>query len=197
MQPFDGGLLDDLVAAFGAEVVAVYGMSMRVTALGIMIIVGMGLGLSALIGQNLGAGKPERAWETSMAAVRFLVGVTSVFSIVLLLLARPVASAFFDDPAILSIAVPTLRILSLNLPFAALGITFEMSCSGAGENRAPMFFSMLHTWILQIPFVLVATRLMGLGFESVWWAMLLSEIIGPTLFWFAYFRKRTWLERRV
>jgi len=190
-------LIMPMVAAFGADIVAVYGMSMRVTALGIMIIVGMGLGLSALVGQNLGAGKPQRAWETSIAAIRFLVGVTILFSLALLLLARPIASAFFKDPAILAIAVPTLRILSLNLPFAALGITFEMSCSGAGENRAPMFFSMLQTWLLQIPFVLIATRLMGFGYQSVWWAMLLSGMIGPAVFWFAYFRKRTWLGRRV
>jgi putative MATE family efflux protein len=186
-----------MVAAYGANIVAVYGMSMRVTALGIMIIVGMGLGLSALIGQNLGAGKPDRAWDTSMLAIRFLVGFTSIFSLILVLLARPIASAFFEDAAIIAIAVPTLRILSLNLPFAALGITFEMSCSGAGENRAPMLFSMMHTWVLQIPFVLIATRVLGLGYESVWWAMLISGVLGPTIFWVTYFRRRTWLGRKV
>ncbi len=186
-----------MVAAFGANVVAVYGMSMRVTALGIMIIVGMGLGLSALIGQNLGAGKPERAWDTSIASIRFLVGVTSVFSFAVILLARPITWAFFQDPDILAMGVPTLRIFALGLPFAALGITFDMSCSGAGENRAPMLFSMLHTWALQIPFILIATKLLGLGYQSVWWAMLLSGVLGPGFFWFTYFRRRTWLARKV
>ncbi|MBC8368096.1 MATE family efflux transporter [bacterium] len=186
-----------MVAAFGANVVAVYGMSMRVTALGIMIIVGMGLGLSALIGQNLGAGKPERAWETSIASIKFLVGVTSVFGLLLVIFARPITSAFFSDPSIIAMGVPTMRIFALGLPLAALGITFDMSCSGAGENRAPMLFSMLHTWGLQIPFVLIATKLLGLGYQSVWWAMMLSGLLGPAFFWFTYFRRKTWLQRTV
>jgi len=158
-----------MVAAFGSGVVAVYGMSMRVTALGVLIIVGMGLGLSTLIGQNLGAGKPERAWETSMASLRFLVGFMLAYAGLLLIFARPIASAFFADPEIVDMAVPTLRILALNLPFAALGITFEMSCSGAGETRAPMVFSALHTWALQVPLILLATRVLHLGCTSVWW----------------------------
>ena len=121
---------------------------------------------------------------------------TAVFSALVLVFARPIAGAFFDEPELLGMGVTTLRVLALSVPFAALGITFDLSCSGAGETRAPMFFGMLHTWLLQLPLILLATRVLHWGYQSVWWAILVSGMLGPACFWF-YFRRRTWLGRKV
>ena len=189
-------VLMPMIAAYGTGVVAAYGMAQRITGFGIMLIVGMGLGISALIGQNLGAGKPERAWETAIRSMQFLAGVMALFALPLIVFAGPIAGAFFADPARIAVAALTLRILAAALPLIAVGILLEMSCSGAGENRVPLLFSAFHTWILQHPLVYLVSRVLHWDFPGVWWAMFVSAAIPPALFWL-YFRRRSWMHRKV
>jgi len=185
-----------MIAAFGAEVIAVYGMAQRVTALGIMVVVGMGLGLSALVGQNLGAGKPERARQTADAATLFCGLALTVFAAATILFARPIARAFFDAPALIEQGVVILRIFSLNLPFVGFMISMEMAITGAGQTRWPMFFSILASWILQVPLILLVTRALHLGPTAVWWSMVAAEVIALGLF-FIYYRRYRWLQTKV
>ncbi|MCB9514439.1 MAG: hypothetical protein H6694_09035 [Candidatus Latescibacteria bacterium] len=129
------------IAAFGTQVVAAFGMAQRVMGFGIMLIVGMGLGLSALIGQTLGAGKLQRTWETAVRSVQFSGGAMAVYGALLMLGAPAIAAAFFGGGPEASIAVTTLRIIAVALPFQGVGIMFEMTCSGAGETRVPLAFN--------------------------------------------------------
>ncbi len=71
------------IAVYGTAVVAAYGVAMRLAGFGIMLIVGMGLGLSALIGQTLGTGDKQRTWETGIASLRFTVAAMAVFGALL------------------------------------------------------------------------------------------------------------------
>jgi len=185
-----------IIALYGTEVVAGYGMAQRLMGFGIMLVVGMGLGLSALIGQNIGAGKLERAWQTSLRSLQFSGAAMALFAAVLLIFADGIAAAFFDDPARLIAASRTLRIIALALPFIGVGIMLEMSCSGAGENRVPLLFSALHTWLLQFPLMLLVAKVLDWSYERLWFAMALSSALPPFFFWI-YFRRRTWMKRQV
>ncbi len=184
------------IATYGTEVVAAYGMAQRVIGFGIMLIVGMGLGLSALIGQTLGARKLERAWETAIRSLQFSGVSMGLYSAALLLAAPLIARAFFGVGPEVEPAVMTLRIIALALPFTGVGIMLDMTCSGAGETRVPLAFSVFHTWVLQVPGVFIAARWLELPYSALWWVFVIAAAIPPMIFGF-YFRTRHWMRCSV
>lgn len=185
-----------MVAVFGTNVVAAYGMGMRVSALGVMMVVGMGLGVSALIGNILGARKIERARQTAETAILFAASVMGFFGLVNLIGAPIIVRFFFDSPVLIYLGVELLRINALISPSIGVNITMEMIHAGAGDNRPPMFFSMLYSWGLQIPLILLTTRIFGFDQNGVWWSMAASNFI-TTVCFYIYYRRGRWLQRRV
>lgn len=185
-----------LVAVFGTEVVAIYGMGMRISALGIMVIVGLGLGLSSLIGHNLGAGKVDRAQKTANQASLLAVSIMLFFGLVNFVFAPFIVKIFFQASNLVSLGTILLRIQAISLPFLGLYIILEMVFSGAGDNVPPMIIGMIYSWVLEIPLILVFTKVLGFNQNGVWWAIVLATIIGSALFYFWY-RKGRWLKREV
>jgi putative MATE family efflux protein len=185
-----------LVAVFGTEVVAIYGMGMRISALGIMVIVGMGLGLSALIGQNLGARKIERAQKTADQASILAVGIMIFFAFVNLAFAPLIVKLFFRTPDLLSLGITLLRIQAVAFPFLGLYIILEEVFAGAGDNVPAMIIGMIYSWMLEIPLILIFTKVFGLNQNGVWWAIVLATFIGSLIFYYWY-RKGRWLQREL
>ena len=87
-----------MVAIFGNSVIAAYGVGMTISAIGIAILVGVGLGLSSLIGHNLGAGKKERARKTADQAILLSIGIMLAVSAIVAYFARPIMALYFDNP---------------------------------------------------------------------------------------------------
>ena len=185
-----------LVAVFGTEVVAIYGVGMRVSALGIMIIVGLGLGLSALIGQNLGARKLDRARQTAGQASLLAIGIMTFFGLINFIFAPFIVKIFFQDPNLVSLGATLLRIQAIGFPLLGLYITLEMIFAGAGDNVPPMIIGIIYSWALEIPLILVFTRVFGFNQNGVWWAIVLATFIGSSLFYYWY-RKGKWIKRAV
>jgi len=185
-----------LVAVFGTEVVAIYGVGMRISSLGIMIIVGLGLGLSALIGQNLGARKPDRAKKTADQASLLAVGIMTFFGLVNFIFAPLIVGLFFQTSNLVSLGTTLLRIQALGFPLLGLYITLEMIFAGAGDNVPPMIIGIVYSWALEIPLILIFTRVFGFDQNGVWWAIVLATFVGSSIFYYWY-RKGKWLKRAV
>lgn len=185
-----------LVAVFGTGVVAIYGVGMRVSALGIMIIVGLGLGLSALIGQNLGARKLDRAQKTANQASLLAVGIMAFFGLINFVFAPFIVKIFFQAPNLVSLGTTLLRIQAIGFPLLGLYIILEMVFAGAGDNVPPMIIGMIYSWALEIPLILIFTRVFGFNQNGVWWAIVLATFVGSSLFYYWY-RKGKWLKRAV
>lgn len=184
------------IAVYGTAVVAADGVAMRLAGFGIMLIVGMGLGLSALIGQTLGAGKQERTWAVALRSLQFGAGAMAIYGTLLLIGAPWIARGFFPGGPELEATITTLRVLAIGLPFNGLGIMLDMTCSGAGETRVPLAFNALQTWVLQVPGVYLVARVLELPYAAVWWAITAALAIPPLIFW-QYFRTRRWMQRAV
>lgn len=185
-----------LVAVFGTGVVAIYGVGMRVSALGIMVIVGLGLGLSALIGQNLGARKLDRAQKTANQASLFAVGIMAFFGLINFVFAPLIVKIFFQTPNLVSLGTTLLRIQAIGFPLLGLYIILEMVFAGAGDNVPPMIIGMIYSWALEIPLILIFTRVFGFDQNGVWWAIVLATFVGSSIFYYWY-RKGKWLKRAV
>jgi Na+-driven multidrug efflux pump len=177
-------------------VVAAYGVSLQISALGIHLLVGIGLGMSALIGHNLGARKLERARQTANQALMLAIGIMLFLGVLTFIFARFIITRFFDDPAIVGYGITILRVSAISLPFLAIHIMIENVYTGAGENRPAMFFNIIHAWALEIPAVYITTQILGLSEVAVWWSITGATILSGTAY-YLYFRRGGWLQVKV
>ncbi|MBD3334181.1 MAG: MATE family efflux transporter [Candidatus Eisenbacteria bacterium] len=184
------------IAAFGTGVVAAYGMANRVVALGILLVVGLGLGVASLIGQILGANLTERARRTAALALRTAAGINVVFALIVGALAAQIAGIFLHDPQVRAVGAEILRIQAFSFPFFAAFIMMEEIYSGAGDTVPPMIFGILLDWILMVPIIILGTRWWGFGPTAVWWTITLS-VVAATIAFYIHYRRGTWLRRRV
>jgi len=185
-----------MIAVFGNSVIAAYGIGMQVTAIGMAILVGIGLGLAALIGHNLGSGKRERAKSTANQALLFDVGVMGSLSILIFIFAEQIMGIYFDNPETIGYGVELLRILAISFPFIGIFLTLENIYVGVGMNTPAMVVSVGHSWLLQIPAIFVLTKLLNFDQTGVWWAMTVTISISSSAF-YLYFRRGQWLNVKV
>jgi len=190
------------VASTTTEAVAAYGVGNKISAISIMFVVGFGLGLAALIGQLLGAEKTERARQTAWQSLAITLIITSAIALAIIVFARPIMHIFFSpeqgrsEAAVIEIGQIMLRIIALSLPATGAYIVMENIFAGAGDNLPPMIVTLITGWILEIPLIYFALKIMKTGEIGIWWALSISAISGGLicLWWFA---RGHWLKMRV
>ena len=185
-----------MVAIFGNSVIAAYGVGMTISTLGISILVGVGLGLSSLIGHNLGAGKKDRAKKTADQAILLSIGIMVSISIILGLLARPIMDIYFDSPETIEIGVNLLRIMAIGFPFTGIYLMLEQIYGGVGLNTPAMVVSVGHSWLLEIPAIFLFTQILQLNQDAVWWSITAATFLSATGFYW-YYRRGQWLDAKV
>ncbi|MDD3731027.1 MAG: MATE family efflux transporter [candidate division Zixibacteria bacterium] len=185
-----------LIATFGTSVVAAYGVGTQVTSLGVTILVGIGLGLSALIGHNLGGHKYERAKKTADHSILLGVGIMLTMALITFILARFIMSIFFDNPETIAQGVTLLRIFALGFPFIGAFIMMEEIHLGVGLNTPAMILTIIHSWGMQVLPILIVTELLGLGSSAVWWVLSISILVSANIF-YQYYRRGKWLTIKL
>jgi len=189
-------VITPLIATFGTRVVAAYGVGNQVTAFGIMILVGIGLGLSSLIGNNIGAGKIDRARKTADSAIVLGVGIMIVIGIGVALFPRHIMGIFFNHEETLAIGEVMLRIMALGFPFIGLFLMVEEIHAGVGMNKPSMIYNLLHSWVLQILPIIILTQWLHMGVTAIWWCISLSGVVSSAAF-YLYYRRGRWLTAKV
>ncbi len=185
-----------MIAQFGTEIVAAYGICNRITHFGVMLLVGIGLGLSSLIGHTLGSGKAERAKKTADAAILMAVGAMTVLGAAAYFLPSQIMGLFFESPETIGYGVTILRIIAFAFPFLGAFLMIEEIHQGVGLNTPSMFMNILHAWILQAGPIFVATTVLGMGHQVIWWIMTLSVAVSSIIFYW-YYRRGRWLTVKV
>jgi len=185
-----------VVATFGTSVVDAYGIGTQVTSLGVMILVGIGLGLSSLIGHNLGGGKKERAKKTADQAILLGVGIMVIFALLTFIFARMIMGIFFESADTIACGVTLLRIFAIGFPFIGAFIMLEEIHLGVGLNTPAMIIIIIHSWGLQVLPILIVTELLGFSEIAVWWVFAVAIIISSNIF-YQYYRRGKWLTIRI
>ncbi len=185
-----------LVAPFGTAVVAAYGIGNQITAFGVMILVGIGLGLSSLIGHNLGANKTQRARQTADQAVLLGVGVMLFMGIVAYFFARQIMGIFFDAEETVRIGAVMLRIFAVGFPFIGAFIMLEEIHLGVGLNTPTMVLNIINSWILEVIPIYLLTVVLTYNQLAIWWTITLASMVSALMFYF-YYRRGRWLTVRV
>jgi Na+-driven multidrug efflux pump len=191
-----GNALVKLVAAYGTTAVALFGMSQKFLRFGGVVVAGLGLGSSALIGQHLGAGRLDRAWLCSVMTQRVATAVLFVFSLVTFVAAEPIVRMFFRDPAVVPPGALYLRVLAVGLPFIGLSAGADHAYSGAGRNAPPMLLQVAGAWLITIPMMILLGRTLGFGPAGTMAGVAVGQMVaGLSAVWLV--RQGWWLTHRV
>jgi Na+-driven multidrug efflux pump len=157
---------------------------------------GLSNAAATLVGQNLGAGKPERAETSVWRATQYNMAFLGVVGAIFFVLADLIVSAFSDDPAVAPLASRGLRIICGGFPFYAAGYVLTQAFNGAGDTVTPTFINVMCLWLGEIPLAYGLAHTAGLGPPGVFWAIALAfsamSIVSAVLF-----RRGGWKTKRV
>src|SRR5439155_805607 len=185
-----------ILSTFGAASLAGYTIGIRVIIFALLPAFGISNAAATMVGQNLGAGRPDRAeravWTAAAYNVIFLGAVTIVF----LAGAPAIAAAFTDDPLVRPFAVGCLRTVSLGFVFYAFGMVLTQSFNGAGDTWTPTVINLVVFWVWEIPLAWWLSVEMGLGPRGVFIALTVAysslAVVSAVLF-----RRGRWKEKNV
>lgn len=186
-----------LVASFGTLVVASYGIGVRILSFVVIPALGFSMATSTLVGQNMGAGKINRAEE--VAKISGLLGfivLSIVGGLVFAFAPQLVASFVPGEPLVVAEGSAFLRIMSLTFGFIGLQQIVSGAFQGSGNTTSSMILSLLSLWLFQFPLAYILSRHTALAEAGIWWAFPIANVISATigLFWFL---KGTWKQTRV
>jgi len=164
-----------IVSIFGAAALAGYTIAIRIVVFVILPSWGLSNAAATLVGQNLGAKKPERAeqavWRTGFYNMLFL-GSVGVFFV---LFAEPVVRLFTHDPAVVPLAATCLRIISYGNIGYAYGMVMLQAFNGAGDTVTPTKVNFFGFWLLEIPLAYWLAIPMRLHSNGVFIAIVVAE----------------------
>jgi len=173
-------------ALFGSAAVAGYSLSIRIILFALMPSWGICSAAATLVGQNLGAKKPERSERAVWLAGSYNMAFLTVVGIVFFTAAPTLVGIFRPDPVVVPVAVAALRLISLGYPFYAWGMIMEQAFNGAGDTVTPTYMNLACYWALQIPLAWALATQLGFGSKGVYLAVCGAEsvlaVVGATMF---------------
>jgi MATE family, multidrug efflux pump len=159
-------------ASYGTDAVAAYFIGVRILALSFLPGFGFAAAASALVGQNLGGGHPDRAEHAGWLATWMSVALMSATGLIAFVFAEPIARLFVDREAVIAGTVWFIYMLSIAQPLMALDFTLGGALRGAGDTRFPLFTVLVAFYGCRLGFALVAVHVLGLGLPWLWAALI-------------------------
>ena len=162
------------VAAYGTGPVAAYFIGARVLALSFLPGLGFAVAAGALVGQNLGAGRPDQAEQSGWASQAMAFAMMSSAGVALFAAARPIARLFLDDPAVVADAVAFIRVLAVCQPLMAVDFVMGGALRGAGDTRFPLFTALVAFWVCRLGAAWLVTHVLRLDLDWLWRVVILD-----------------------
>jgi putative MATE family efflux protein len=188
-----------VITSLGEEVVAGYTIAIRIVMFVLLPAWGMANAAATLVGQNLGAEKPERAersaWVVGIGNMIFL----GLVSIVFIAIPDSFIGFFIDgaqEPVVMQSGVTCLRVVSFGFLIYAMGMVMINSINGAGDTSTPIWINFIAFWLIEIPLAYLFTKVLDLQINGVCYAILIGEA-ALTFIAIAIFRRGKWKLKQV
>ncbi|MBC7912345.1 MAG: MATE family efflux transporter [Pyrinomonadaceae bacterium] len=163
-----------ILSGFGSNALAGYTIGIRIILFALLPSWGMSNATATMVGQALGAGKPERAesavWKASFYNMCFL----GVIGLVFVIFAGQIIRLFTSDPNVIPYGVDSLRIIACGFLFYAYGMVVTQSFNGAGDTFTPTIINLFVFWLWEIPLAYVLAIVLGLGPRGVFLAVTIA-----------------------
>ena len=185
-----------ILTGFGSAAVAGNTIGIRIIMFALLPSFGMSNAAATLVGQNLGAGKPDRAEAAAWTAGRYNTMCLVIVGLIFLLFAPQLVSAFSSDPEVIPYGVNCLRIVAAGFLFYGYGMVLSMSFNGAGDTRTPTLINLFCLWLFEIPLAWVLAHPLGFGPTGVFIAVAVAfSVLALVSAWL--FKQGWWKTRRV
>ncbi len=185
-----------IISVFGSEVVAGYTIAIRIISFILLPSWGISNAASTLVGQNLGARKPERAERSVMITGYVNMILLGIVGIVLVSFPAPFIKLFISDPAVVKAGTDCLRIISIGFIGYGLGMVLSNSFNGAGDTTTPLVINFFAYWMIEIPLAYILAIRSGMNENGVFVAIVITETI-MTLTALMVFRRGRWKLKEV
>jgi putative MATE family efflux protein len=185
-----------LMAGFHEAAMAGYQIAIRLLIFFLLPAWGLSNAAATLTGQNLGAGKPDRAeksvWTTTLYNVIFMLSVSGFF----FLFGEPVVNFMNSDVQARAYALQALRIISTGYVFFGVGMVMLNAFNGAGDTRTPTIVNLVGFWLFQIPLAWVLSKYYIKEPKAIFIAIVISQFVTALLSLYL-FKKGRWKTVKV
>jgi putative MATE family efflux protein len=185
-----------IVSSFGSAVVAGYTIAVRLLVFAILPSWGLSNAAATLVGQNLGAKKPERAEKSVYRTGFYNMIYMALVSIVFIFFPGVLVAIFTSDPAVSSPAVSCLAIFGLAFVSYAWGMVLMQAFNGAGDTMTPTLINLLAFWACQIPLAYWLAIKLGWGPRGAFTAVPIADLVF-TIAALLLFRRGTWKQQKI
>ena len=185
-----------IMSEFGSEVLAGYTIAIRIMMFTLMPAWGMSNAAATLVGQNLGAKKPDRAemsvWKTGKYCAIFM----GLVSLGYIFFAPTLLGIFSENPIVIENGALCLQVIAAGYIFYAYGMVIIQSFNGSGDTKTPTYINFVCFFLFQLPFAYVMSMYLDFGPAGVFWAITLAEVMIAVIgIW--YFKKGKWKTVQV
>lgn len=190
-------LMTGMAAKFGTDVLAAYGVGARLISFVVIVALGIMKATAALVGQNMGANRIDRAEKTSGYAATIAFVSMTLIGACFFFFAEPIVRAFLDaEEHVVTMAVAFLQITAPSFGFMGAQLALVGTMRGSGNTVASMIFTIIGVWGIQFPFAWIATQYDSIAEMGVWWSFPASYVI-PAIITYIWIRKGTWKQKKV
>lgn len=185
-----------IIAVSGASALAGYTIAIRIVIFLLLPAWGLSNAAATLVGQNLGAKKPDRAekavWATGIVNMFFMGSL----GLLLFLFPSYWINLFISDPIVVENGILALRIISSGFLFYALGMVMMQGFNGSGDTTTPTIINLFSFWLFEIPLAWFMAIALNMGLKGASFAIVIAESV-LALIAFLMFRKGKWKLREV
>ena len=168
-------LFNYVVSAFGSLTLAAVGITIRIADLAWMPMWGASQGLLPIVGFNFGARLWDRLWRAVKLASGGLMLVTGVALVLLEIFAPELIAIFSDDPELMAIAVPAMRIFLSTLVIVGPSILFITTFQGLSKGKEALVLSLIRQFVFFVPLLFLLPRIWGIS--GVWLSVPISDTL--------------------
>jgi len=180
-------LFNTVVSSFGSVAIAAVGLVMRIADLAFMPVFGLSDGLLPIIGFNFGAGYLKRLWKAVKLASVGIMLVLGVGTLFIEIFAPKVVGIFSDNPELLTITVPAIRIMLAAMLLIGPSVMFITTFQGLSKGTMALILSLVRQFIFFIPLLYLLRYLLGLN--GVWLSLPASDVLSFAVTFFIIYRE--------
>ncbi len=185
-----------VVQTGGSEASAGYQVAIRIVLFFILPAWGMSNAAATLVGQNLGAGKPERAEQSVLRTAKYNGIFMGSMSLIFLFFAPLIISFFTSEASVATYAISAVRIVSAGFLFYGIGMVMANAFNGAGDTKTPTLINFCGFWLFQIPLAILCARSLGMGPYGVFIAIPIAETAIAVAAYFM-FKRGKWKLKKI
>jgi putative MATE family efflux protein len=185
-----------IISSFGSVALAGYTIGLRIVLFALLPSWGLSNAAATMVGQSLGAGKPERAERAVWVAARYNMYFLGAAGLLFVIFATPIIRLFTSEPEVVKHGADALRVVSAGYLFYAYGMVLTQSFNGAGDTWTPTWINLFCFWLWEIPLAYVLAIWLGMGPYGVYLAITIAfstlAVVSALLF-----KRGRWKTRAV